>query len=103
MAGKDEYARFKWVLPAALATTVIFMGLGPFLFVHAYDFVIRVFMIGSLARLVYMTANCGLALFHSYKVPVRSSEECKADVTYAWVIPSYNEEESIICETLRQL
>ena len=44
-----------------------------------------------------------ISLYKALTVPVRQPNEFQTDVTYAWVIPSYNEDESVINTTLNQL
>ena len=42
MKVNTEFARFRWMFPVSLLMIIVFVGVGPYLFPHLLDFVIRI-------------------------------------------------------------
>jgi len=91
METNSEYARFRCIFPVGLLVLILTVLMGPYLFTHAFDGLIRIYTVYALFRITFMAYGSMLSLYRSLKVPVRRPEEYQVDVTYAWVIPSYNE------------
>lgn len=96
MQTHPEYSKFKWLFPSTLILVVLISVLGPYLFPHALNFLLRSLLVIGTLHITYMVLCSIRALYISVKVPSRQPNEYQTDVTYAWVIPNYNEEDSII-------
>jgi hypothetical protein len=68
------------------------MIIGPHLFPKILDALVRIFVYIATLRMFYMAICSVVSLYKARRVPYLHKEQYKTDSTYAWVIPSYNED-----------
>ena len=88
-----EYSKFRWMFPISLLMVILLVVTGPYLFPHLFDGIVRITVLFGMVRMAYMMVCSSISLYKGLTVPVRQANEFQTDVTYAWVIPSYNEDE----------
>lgn len=99
----DEYARFKWVPPTCFIVGWLLLFVGPFLFPKLLNLYIQFLTYLGLARMIYLIICATIGLVKTLRLPKHMKGQYQTEYTYAWVVPTVNEEENILCGTLDQL